>query len=358
MSITASSAQDTDRWRAVLARDAGQDGRFVLAVSTTGIYCRPSCPARKPLREHVSFYDTPGDARVAGYRACLRCHPDQAATNAGVDLVKRATAILDQPGDEAPTLRTLGERLGVSPYYLQRTFKRVTGVSPRQYIAERRAAALRSGLRNGAAVTDAIYDAGYGSASRVYENASDVLGMTPRAYRNGAGGTSIRYTIVDTPLGKLLLAATERGLARVALADSATELESLLEREFHAALRTVDDAALRPTATAVLELIAGREPSAALPLDVRATAFQRQVWEALRAIPRGATRSYAQLAREIGRPGAARAVAGACASNPVAIVVPCHRVVRGNGDLGGYRWGLERKRRLLDAEQAGESDQR
>jgi AraC family transcriptional regulator of adaptative response/methylated-DNA-[protein]-cysteine methyltransferase len=251
-----------------------------------------------------------------------------------------------------PTLTELGRRLGVSPSYLQRTFKRIAGVSPRAYADARRQGVLRERLRSQVPVLDAIYDAGYGSSSRVYEGSNGLLGMTPGLYRNGAAGSAIRYTIIETTLGTMLVAATERGLCRVALGESIDELERSLSDEFPGASRTRDDTVLAPMAAALRARTEGREPAMELPLDVRATAFQRQVWEALRRIPAGATRSYSEIAASIGRPGAARAVGGACASNPVAIAIPCHRVVRGNGELGGYRWGIERKRRLLAVESA------
>jgi AraC family transcriptional regulator, regulatory protein of adaptative response / methylated-DNA-[protein]-cysteine methyltransferase len=345
-------ARDELRWAAVLRRDAGWDGRFVMAVSSTGIYCRPSCPARRPSRDRVRFYGSPTDARAGGYRACKRCHPDLGADSPAVDLVRRTCALLDEPSEAIPTLEVLGKRIGVSPSHLQRTFKRLTGVSPREYADARRAGVLRDRLRAQAPVLDAIYDAGYGSSSRVYERAGAQLGMTPGRYRNGAAGAVIGYTIVDTALGKMLVAATERGICRVALGDSASTLEQRLEAEFPAASRTRDDARLAPWVGALLARIDGR-PADELPLDIRATAFQRHVWQMLERIPRGTTRSYSEIAAAIGRPGAARAVARACASNPVAIAIPCHRVVRGDGELGGYRWGVERKRRLLQNESTG-----
>jgi AraC family transcriptional regulator, regulatory protein of adaptative response / methylated-DNA-[protein]-cysteine methyltransferase len=340
---------DDARWAAVVRRDRRWDGRFVTAVSSTGIYCRPSCPARTPARERLTFFASPADARGAGYRACLRCHPDMGTDSPAVELVRRACAVLDAA--EGPmTLTQLGTRLEVSPSHLQRTFKRVTGVSPRDYADARRQGVLRERLRARVPVIDAIYEAGYGSSSRVYEGAGGALGMTPGLYRNGAAGVAIRYTILETPLGTMLVAATDRGLCRVSLGESADTLERGLSHEFPAASRSRDDDFLAPMADALRTRLDGQKPAGDLPLDIRATAFQRQVWDALRRIPLGATRSYAQVAAEIGRPGAARAVARACASNPVAIAIPCHRVVRRDGQLGGYRWGVERKRRLLEVE--------
>lgn len=343
---------DEARWAAALKRDARWDGRFVMAVSSTGIYCRPSCPARKPARERVRFYSSPEDARADGYRACKRCRPDMGTDSPAIDLVRRTCALLDHSSEAVPTLAELGKRLGVSPSHLQRTFKRVTGISPREYADARRQGVLRDRLRAQVPVLDAIYEAGYGSSSRVYERSDAQLGMTPARYRNGAAGASINYTIVRTALGKMLVAATERGVCRVTLGDSGKALEQALAAEFPAASRARDDALLAPAVGALLDRIEGRRPSTDLPLDIRATAFQRQVWEMLRRIPVGSTRSYSEVAAAIGRPGAARAVARACASNPVAIAIPCHRVVREDGDLGGYRWGVERKRRLLENESA------
>jgi AraC family transcriptional regulator, regulatory protein of adaptative response / methylated-DNA-[protein]-cysteine methyltransferase len=342
---------DDARWAAVLRRDAGWDGRFVMAVRSTGIYCRPSCPARRPSRDRVRFYGSPADARADGYRACKRCRPDLGTDSPAVDLVRRTCALLDDASEPVPTLGMLGKRLGVSPSHLQRTFKRLTGVSPREYADARRHGVLRDRLRAQAPVLDAIYEAGYGSTSRVYERAGTQLGMTPGRYRNGAAGASISYTVVETALGKMLVAATDRGICRVALGDSVRVLEQGLAAEFPAASRTRDDVRLSPWVGALLARIEGR-PADELPLDIRATAFQRHVWQMLERIPRGTTRSYSEIAAAIGRPGAARAVARACASNPVAIAIPCHRVVRGNGELGGYRWGIERKRRLLQNESA------
>jgi AraC family transcriptional regulator, regulatory protein of adaptative response / methylated-DNA-[protein]-cysteine methyltransferase len=343
-------ALDEDRWAAVLGRDRAWDGRFVTAVSSTRIYCRPSCPARRPARERVHFYATPADARADGYRACRRCLPDLGADSPALELVRHACAILDEPSEVTPTLAQLGKRVGVSPSHLQRTFKRIAGVSPRAYADARRQGVLRERLRSQVPVADAIYEAGYGSSSRVYEGANAQLGMTPGLYRNGAAGATIRYTILETALGTMLVAATERGLCRVTLGESPDALERSLGQEFPSASRTRDDDVLAPMAAALLARTEGRAPAAELPLDIRATAFQRQVWETLKRIPVGTTRSYSQVAASIGRPGAARAVARACASNPVAIAIPCHRVVRGDGELGGYRWGIERKRRLLEIE--------
>ena len=352
--LTAGAA--AGRWRAVLARDPAADGRFVFAVRSTGIYCRPSCPARRPRRDQVSFYGGPAEAERAGYRACRRCHPredsmhDQQAT-----LIRQACDFIERAPDAPPSLAALGRHIGYSPYHLHRMFRRFTGVTPRQYAEAVRGRRLRGGLGAGAPVTDAMLEAGIGSASRLYERAPRELGMTPAAFRRGGRGVAVRCTVARTPLGLLLVATTARGLCAVRLGDSAAELEAGLRSALPRALVTRDDAALAPLVRRVLAGVAAARPDPRLPLDIRATAFQRRVWQALRAIPPGETRTYAEVARVIGRPGAARAVGAACARNPLALVIPCHRVVRGDGGLGGYAWGVGRKRRLLQRERAAGS---
>lgn len=346
------------RWRAVLGREAGHDGAFVYAVRSTGIYCRPSCPARRPRREQVVFFDRPGAAARAGYRPCRRCRPEQEAAGAPrLRLVRDACRAIEDWGEAdgagPPTLAALGARLGVSPCHLQRTFKAVTGITPRQYADAARLDGFKARLQEGASVTAALYDAGYGSSSRLYERAPARLGMTPATYGRGGAGTTIGYTVAACPLGQLLVAATERGVCAVSLGDAAPALEAALAREYPAAALARDDARLGPWVAALLRHLAGEQPGLDLPLDIRATAFRWRVWEALRAIPRGETRSYGALARSLGRPGATRAVAQACAANPVALAIPCHRAVRGDGGLGGYRWGVERKQALLEREREG-----
>jgi AraC family transcriptional regulator of adaptative response/methylated-DNA-[protein]-cysteine methyltransferase len=274
-------------------------------------------------------------------------------TDPQLDLVHRVCRLIDQHADEPLTLADLGEAVDVSPAHLQRVFKRILGISPRQYVQARRLGRFKSRLREQTTVTTALYEAGYGSASRVYENAAEQLGMTPGLYRRGAPHTTIRYTLADCPLGRLLLAGTERGVCAVYLGDRDSPLEAELAREFHAALRTRDDEGLAEWAGAVRRHLAGQLPRLDLPLDVRATAFQWLVWQHLRTIPPGSTRTYREVAEALGQPTAARAVARACATNPVSILVPCHRVVRGDGGLGGYRWGLDRKEKLLQQEKGG-----
>jgi AraC family transcriptional regulator, regulatory protein of adaptative response / methylated-DNA-[protein]-cysteine methyltransferase len=340
--------QDEKRWTAVVARDAGHDGEFVYGVASTRIYCRPSCPSRRPLRSRVSFFETPSAAEQAGYRACRRCEPQRDHRRA-IRQIQHARDYIDQHPDETVTLKRLGQIAEMSPYHLQRTFKRVVGVSPKTYASARRLTRMKSRLRRGDTVSRATYDAGYGSGSRVYEHARAGLGMTPGAYRNGGRGLRIDYDVVRTEIGHLLIAATERGLCAVMLGDDIAQLERELAREYPAATLERSDGGLEGYTDAVLGRLLGQEEDS-LPLHVPGTPFQWQVWEALRRIPAGETRSYQEIAREVGRPAAARAVARACASNRIALVVPCHRAVRETGELGGYRWGVERKRRILEQE--------
>jgi AraC family transcriptional regulator, regulatory protein of adaptative response / methylated-DNA-[protein]-cysteine methyltransferase len=336
-----------NKWQQVLARDARQDGRFVFAVRTTGVFCRPSCPSRRPRRDSVEFFAGPREAERAGYRACLRCKPTQISEQA--QYVLRARQLLDN-AEGVVTLAQLSKRVGLSPFHLQRLFKRATGLSPREYQSARRMQQIKTQLRKGDDVTTALYDAGFSSPSRLYESASQQLGMTPGTYRRGGAGATITFAIASTPFGRMLVAATGRGLCAVRFGESATELEGGLREEFHAAELHRDDAAMSAYIEPLLASLRGENTIIDLPLDVRATAFQKKVWEMLRQIPRGGTRSYTEVAREIGDPQAVRAVARACASNPVALAVPCHRVVRSDGDLAGYRWGIERKKKLLESE--------
>jgi AraC family transcriptional regulator, regulatory protein of adaptative response / methylated-DNA-[protein]-cysteine methyltransferase len=345
-------------WNAVLARDASRDGSFVFAVRSTGIYCRPSCPARRPRREQVSFFQLPEAAEHAGFRACRRCHPRRAQTDdPQIELVRRICHAIDEHDEEPLTLKTLSTETGVSAHHLQRTFKDVMGISPRQYAESRRLDQFKTKVRSGASITDAMYDAGYGSSRSLYEKSAAQLGMTPATYGRGGRGMRIIYTIADCPLGRVLVAATERGVCSVALGDSDADLQRALFAEYPNASIDSKDTAISPSLnlwlSKVLELINGKSPRIDLPLDIQATAFQWMVWRELQRIPFGATRSYQEIAKAIGKPKAVRAVAGACAGNHVALVIPCHRVIRESKELGGYRWGLERKRKLLEAEQHG-----
>lgn len=342
---------DEERWQAVLARDHRFDGTFLYAVQTTGIYCRPSCPARRPRPEHVRFFTSATAAEAAGFRPCRRCQPRE-ATNPQVALVERVQRWIEEHVDETITLATLGDTFGVSPTHLQRTFKRHTGVTPRQYAEAIRLDRVKARLQAGDDVMTALYDAGYGSSSRLYERARTQLGMTPATYRRGGKGVRIHYTIVDSPFGRLLVAATAHGICAVALGTDDDALEGFLTKQFPAADLDRDATMLGPWVETLLAHLSGRPTELDLPLDIDGTEFQRRVWDTLRMIPIGSTRSYREIARMLGNPGAARAVASACAANPAAIVIPCHRVVHHDGSLGGYRWGSERKARLLKHEGA------
>jgi len=347
------SAADERRWNAVCARDAAHDGEFVFAVSSTGVYCRPSCAARRPRRENVQFFLTNEQAEQAGYRACLRCRPKSASGNAHSDSIKAICRFIEQHLDEPVTLARLGKEFHQSPFHLQRRFKAVLGITPREYADSCRLRSLKRNLKAGDSVTRAMYDAGYGSSSRLYEKTASQLGMTPDKYRRGAIAAAIRYTCADSPLGRMLIAATERGVCAIQFARSDGELLEGLRREFPFATRKSDEGGLRSWAGALLKHMQGKQLDSSLPLDIRATAFQRRVWTYLQSIPFGATRSYSQVAKGIGRPTAVRAVARACATNPVAVAIPCHRVVREDGSMGGYRWGIERKKALLGMEGQG-----
>jgi len=333
----------TERWHAVLARDRRFDGAFVYAVRSTGIYCRPSCASRRPRRTQVTFFPIPEAAEREGFRACRRCHPaDANGRDPAVALVREACRAI------AGGARPRGDSRR-----LARAFKRVLGITPRAYAEARRVSRFKQELKRGKRVSPALYEAGYSSTSRVYEHAHEQLGMTPATYARGGAGIGIAYATVPTSLGSLLVAATERGVCRVALGEDAAALDVELIAEFPAA-RVVPDKSgkLHGWVAAILAYLDGSEPDLDLPLDIRATAFQRRVWQELQKIPFGETRTYAEVAQAIGQPRATRAVARACATNPAALVIPCHRVVREDGDLGGYRWGVERKRSLLERENA------
>lgn len=344
-------------WAAVRGRDESFDGRFVFAVRSTGVYCRPSCPSRRPRRDRVLFFPLAEAAEGAGFRSCRRCHPRSAkARNPQVQAVQRACRWIENHVDQPVTLEVLSEETGVSPFHLQRTFKRLVGVTPRQYGDACRVREFKSRVRDGASVTGAMYDSGFGSSRGLYERADARLGMTPGTYRRGGDGMRIKYTLAESPFGWLLVAGTEKGVCSVKLGGSRSELESLLKDEFSAADVRRDDRSLREWREVLVKHLDGKHPHIDLPLDVRATAFQCRVWQALRAIPYGETRSYGEVAKGIGRPSAVRAVARACATNPVALVVPCHRVVRGDDSLGGYRWGVDRKKALLARERNARRD--
>ena len=352
-------------WHAVQSRDRGADGEFVYAVRSTGVYCRPSCPSRKPRREQVVFFPLPEAAEQRGFRACRRCRPrtvraqdpsTQAVARICREIESRILSNADAgSGENRLTLAALSSTAGISPHQLERAFRRVMGITPRQYADAQRMRQLKSSLRKGDDVTTALYDAGYGSSSRLYERAPSQLGMTPATYRQGGAGMQIHYTIVASPLGRLLVGATSEGISALYLGEADAALESALRKEYPRAEIRRDTSGSKNLGGWVDQILAhlrGKEPQLDLPTDVQATAFQRRVWEELRRIPYGATRTYTEVARSIGRPAAIRAVARACATNPVSVVVPCHRVVRQDGNLAGYRWGLERKQALLEHEMA------
>jgi AraC family transcriptional regulator of adaptative response/methylated-DNA-[protein]-cysteine methyltransferase len=343
------TANDDARWSAVLARDDRDD--FVYAVHTTRVYCRPSCPSRRPRPENVLFFDRGADAEANGYRACRRCRPDAPITDARVARVEAACQMLAD-GDRV-ALVDVAATLHVAPDALRRDFRRVLGISPKQYAAGLRVDRLRAELREGRDVTAALYSAGYGSSSRLYEQSDARLGMTPASYGAGGAGASITFAVVPSGLGMLLVARTDRGICRIALGVEAATLEEWLRLEFPAATAIArDDRALAPVVREVLRRVDGELPRHELPLDVRGTAFQLRVWHELQRIPFGETRTYGEVAAAVGVPDGARAVGAACGSNPVAVVVPCHRVVTASGALGGYAWGLDVKDQLLEAEAA------
>lgn len=345
------AVEDDVRWRAVESRDARFDGIFFYGVRSTGVYCRPSCPSRRPGRARVEFFRTREAAEASGFRACLRCKPGgAAAADPRAETVLRVCRAIEEWEDGTPSLEELGAELGLSPHQLRRAFKSLTGITPRQYAAAHRLNQFKSKVREGEDVAAAMYGAGYGSSSRLYEKASEQLGMTPATYRRKGKGMNINYAIADCPLGRLLVAATGRGVCSVQFGDGDEELEAALAAEYPAADIGRDEASLGGAVESILRHLEGSQPDLSLPLDVRATAFQLRVWDELRRIPYGSTRSYGEVAAALGQPTATRAVARACATNPVALVTPCHRVVRGDGDPGGYRWGTERKRALLEQE--------
>ena len=343
---------DDPRWQAVLARDARAEGRFVYSVATTGVYCRPACAARTPNPRNVAFHADPGEAEAAGFRPCRRCRPNEAP------LAERQAALIAaacrriEAAEEPLSLGELADGAGLSPHHFHRLFRAITGLTPKGYGDAERARKVREALGNGAQVTEALYDAGFGSSGRFYAAANDALGMRPAAYRKGGASAEIRYGIGQSSLGRVLAAASDRGICAILLGDDDAELVGLLESRFPNALMIAADADFQDNVAQVVALVEEPARGLDLPLDIRGTAFQRRVWQALQAIPAGETRSYAELARAVGEPKAARAVAAACAANKIAVAVPCHRVVRGDGALSGYRWGVERKRSLL-AREAG-----
>lgn len=342
----------TAYYTALAARDRTFDGVFVYGVRTTGVYCRPSCSSRRPRPENVDYFSDAAKARDAGFRACKRCRPDETET-ADARIVAACRYIDDV--EHAPTLRELSERAGMSESHFQRKFTAALGVSPRAYALAAREERLRGALRGAPSVTGAIYDAGFNSASQAYGNASSAFGMSLSQFRSGGKGVEISYALADSALGKVLVAATSRGVCRVDISSDANGLEMRLRQTFPRATIVRSDEGLETTTSVIVRYLSGDGAWPKLPVDVRASAFQARVWSALREISPGFTMSYAQLATAIGSPSAARAVARACASNPVALLIPCHRIVPSSGGVGGYRWDSERKRRLLDMERGSNS---
>ena len=340
------------RWAAVTARDAAADGAFVYSVRTTGVFCRPSCPSRAAKRGNVAFHPHAAAARAAGFRPCLRCRPEgPSPAERSAALVAQACRAIDA-ADEAPDLDALARDAGLSRFHFHRRFKAELGVTPKAYAAARRAARAAEALGAAATVTAAIYDGGFGSSGRFYAAAPARLGMTPSARRRGGGGETIRFAVGQCSLGAILVAATERGIAAITLGDDPAVLLRDLEDRFPAADLVGGDAGFEATVAAVVGFVEAPRTGLDLPLDIRGTAFQERVWQVLRSIPAGATMSYAAVAERLGSPRAVRAVAGACAANRLAVAIPCHRVVRTGGEVSGYRWGVDRKRALLEREAA------
>lgn len=341
---------DEAKWRAVLSRDERFDGAFVFAVRSTGIYCRPSCPARRPARQQVEFFRGSIEAEQSGYRACLRCQPGQTGFSSKTRLVDLACKYIEANLQHKLTLATISGHVGLSPFYFHRTFKAVLGITPRQYVESRRTTRMKRFLRMGETVNNSLCDAGFSSRSRVYENLPDGFGISPGEYRRGGEGLQISYRIIGSPLGRLLIAGTKRGVCAVCIGDTDTFVENCLAEDFPSAALVKNDEAMKMWAEQLTKYLAGEQMVLDLPLDVKATAFQLRVWKAIQSIPFGATATYSQLASDLGQPQAARAVARACATNPVALVIPCHRVIGRDGSLRGYRWGIKRKQKLLDLE--------
>jgi AraC family transcriptional regulator, regulatory protein of adaptative response / methylated-DNA-[protein]-cysteine methyltransferase len=349
-------ASDTDKWKAVVERDETKNGLFVFGVRSTGIYCKPSCPSRHPSIEQVVFFSQPDDAESSGFRACKRCHPRDAGSSTRTEIIQRTLRHIETNLDEKLTLKNLSRQAGLSPFYFQRTFKKILGISPRQYVEARRIEKVKRALTNGKTVTNSLYEAGFTSKSRLYEK-NTRLGVSPGLFRRGGEGLRIRYTIVDSQIGRVLLAATERGACAVCMGASDDAVEAALREDYYAADLYRDDAGMGIWADALLSYFDGHEFPRDLPLDVQATAFQWKVWKKIQSIPYGQTATYSNIAESLGEPQATRAVARACATNPIAIVIPCHRVIGRDGSLRGYAWGVKRKKTLLSLENKARSDQ-
>jgi AraC family transcriptional regulator of adaptative response/methylated-DNA-[protein]-cysteine methyltransferase len=346
----AAATVDDPRWAAIVARDPAADGKFFYSVDTTGVYCRPSCAARLPRPEHVQFHASRAQAEQAGFRPCKRCKPDQPPLAERHAAMVAEICRLIEDAETVPGLEALASRAGLSPYYFHRIFKALTGLTPGGYAAAHRARRVRAELDRSQTVTAAIFDAGYSSNGRFYERSGEVLGMTPSSYRAGGANTEIRFAVGECSLGSILVAASPRGVCAILLGNDPEALVRELQDRFPRAHLLGGDTAFEQLVAKVIGFVEAPGLGLDLPLDVRGTAFQQRVWEALRKIPSGATASYAEVARRIGAPKSVRAVAQACAANPLAVAIPCHRVVRNDGGLSGYRWGVARKRSLLERE--------
>lgn len=335
-------------WKAVLNRDPNFEGKLFYGVRSTGVYCRPICPSRRPNRNQVCFFQSAREAEIAGFRACKRCQPQfETVANTTKAKVLAVCRYIETQGDRIPTLSELCSQVGMSPSYLQRIFKQIMGVSPFQYADALRSQRLKQRLQKGEEIADAVYNTGYGSSSQLYEKAPKQLGMTPKTYQQAGKTISIVYAIAPCPLGYLLVATTGKGICAVKLGDEADKLEHTLIQEFNQADILRDDHTHKEWIQAIIDFIAGDKTHLDLPLDVRGTAFQKQVWQALQKIPYGETRTYTNIACDIAKPHAVRAVGNACGANAIALIIPCHRVLRSDGSLGGYHWGIERKQKLL-----------
>lgn len=344
-----------EMWTGVTGRVKALDGKFVYAVKTTGVYCRPSCPSRRPRIENVEFFKSTGEAKEAGYRACVRCRPNETRSAADI-MVEQIREFIEKNLDQTVTLEAIGNAVGASPFHLQRVFKANTGLTPRQYADECRLKAVKKELNAGRQVTDALYQAGYSSSSRLYERSTQQLGMTPRSYAKRGAGELINYAYIHSPMGALLMAGTARGLCFLQFGESEADLISALKCEFEAATIVQNAEPLSSWIGALHEYLEGNKKGLDVPVDMSGTTFQQAVWRYLRQIPAGQTRTYSEVAEAIGQPNAVRAVARACASNKVALAIPCHRVVRRDGNLGGYRWGIQRKELLIRQEQGAPSE--
>jgi AraC family transcriptional regulator of adaptative response/methylated-DNA-[protein]-cysteine methyltransferase len=336
-----------EKMAAVSTRNKEYDGTLIYGVTSTGIYCKPSCPSRKPKEENIVFFESASEAERSGFRSCKRCQPDKMDHSPTEELGKAVTEFIDGKLDERLTLERLGREFDVSPHHLQKTFKKIMGISPRKYTESKRLERFKDGLRNGAKVDSAMRSSGFASRSRLYEKIPTKIGMTPTEYRQGGPEVPIAYAVTETPFSQLLLATTERGVCAVYLGNSESQLVELLKEEYPVARTIRDDVSLERFVKPLLDYFDGKDFNPTLPLDIHKTAFQWRVYKAIQSIPPGTTKTYSTIAEEIGRPKAVRAVAGACASNPVSIIVPCHRVIRKDGGLGGYTGGIELKEKLL-----------